>query len=170
MDKCYSDLLFAIENEISSKYIFSIVLSVLLGLFLIGIIIFSKNKKNTHWLIVTISIVLIIAIAYSVWISITKSNIQNDIDDECLITYTGEFSFSKANQSNPEYHSIKITESDGSKLTLKLYHSDKLKEEFPILGEYTSLANGYYYGKILYAPNSKIILVIENLTPMELLE
>lgn len=167
MEKCYSDLLFAIENEISSKFVFSIILSVLLGLCLTGIILFSKKKKDALWLIVTISIVLVIAIAYSVWISTAKSNIQNDIDNNCLITYTGEFSFSKASQSNPEYHSVKIIESDGSTLMLKLYHNDKLKEEFPTLGEYTSLASGDYYGKILYAPSSNIVLVIENLEPIE---
>ena len=167
MEKSYSDLLFAIENEISSKFIFSIVLSALLGFFLIGMFLFSKNKKEALWLIVTISIVFVIAIAYSVWIGITKSDIQNDIDNDCLISYTGEFSFSKASQSNPEYHSIKITESDGSTITLKLYHNDKLKEKFPLLGDYSSLANGNYCGEIQYAPNSKIVLVIENLTPIK---
>ena len=164
MEEKYSDLLCAIEREISSQFIFSIVLSAILGLCLIGIIFFSKNKKDTIWLIIVVSIVFTIAIAYSVWISTTKSNIKEDIDQDCIISYTGEFSFSKASQSNPEYHSIKIIESDGSTIMLRLYHNDKLKNEFPVLGEYMCLSNGNYYGTLLYAPNSKIILVIENLS------
>lgn len=167
MDKSQADLLMAIENEISGQFIFSIVLSALLVLFLIGMILFSKNKKNALWLMITISIVLIVAVAYSVWIGIAKSDIQTDLDNDRLITYNGEFSFSKASQSNGEYHSIKITESDGSTVTLKLYHHDKLKEEFPLLGGYSSLANGNYCGEIQYAPHSKIVLAVENLAPIQ---
>ena len=95
MEEKYSDLLCAIEREISSQFIFSIVLSAILGLCLIGIIFFSKNKKDTIWLIIVVSIVFTIAIAYSVWISTTKSNIKEDIDQDCIIPTLENFHFQK---------------------------------------------------------------------------
>lgn len=161
MEKVYYDLLTAIENEITHKFIFSIILSIILVISLIGVVIFSKNKTNRIWLFITLAIVIIIAITYSIYIGIVKLNIQKDIDQNCFATYEGEFSFSKVSQSNPEYHSIKIMNDSSSTITLKLYHNDRLKNFYPILGEYITFENGSYCGKVIYAPNSRIVLNIE---------
>ncbi len=142
--------------ERGQKYTVVILLAVVL--FVLGFI-FLRHRKvlKKSDKICALAVLLVFSAAICVyWIHVTKFEkaIVTDIKQEGFVTYRGEF-FHDDYQRDSFYHNVYITDSNGSKIQLRLPDYANMHNTYD---KFEELPSGTFYGTIIYSENSKLVL------------
>ena len=153
----YKDFINYMYMQEHIKYIVACV-AVAICLILWGILILLpkiKKRDKIGMSFVSFALVILLFICVIVQKQTTES-ILKDVTTNSFVEYEGYFDFVKRAPTQNEYHTVSLYQEE--KQSLKLF-------DLLIESDYSTLdciiETGKYYGNIVYAPNSKLIVYIE---------
>ena len=135
----------------------SVIFGIIIVLIMISLGVIRNIKKSKVNTIISISILILFCMAFCIYLihfEKYKKNIQEDMNFNDYITYTGYFTHYNY-QSDSFYHSVKIVDDFDNRILLRysdygnMYGLWENYEDFPL---------GTFYGTIIYSKRSKLIL------------
>lgn len=153
----YTDLLNYMYNQEHIKYIIACVaIAICISLWSV-LILLPKIKKRNKIGISFISFALVVLLFICIILQKqTTESISKDITTNSFVEYEGYFDFDKRAPNQSEYHTVILYNEE--MLSLKIFDF-LIESDYSVLDE--NIETGKYYGKIVYAPNSKLIVYIE---------
>ena len=137
---------------------YSLCVAVAICIILWGVLVLlPKIKKRDKIGISFVSFVLVVLLFICIIVQKqTTENILKDVTTNSYVEYEGYFDFTKRAPKQSDYHMVRLCEKE--MLSLKIFDF-LIESDYSVLDE--NIETGKYYGKIVYAPNSKLIVYIE---------
>ena len=121
------------------------------------LILLPKIKKRNKIGISFVSFALVILLFICIIVQKqTTESILKDVTTKSFVEYEGYFDFKKRDPDQSDHHIVDLYNEET--LSLKIYDFI-IESDYSVLDE--NIENGKYYGKIVYAYNSKLIVYIE---------
>ena len=153
----YTDFLNYMYNLEHIEYIIACVaIAICISLWGVLILLPKIKKRNKIGISFTSFALVVLLFICIIVQKQTTENISKDITTNSFVEYEGYFDFNKRAPNQSDYHTVILYNEE--MLSLKIFDF-LIESDYSVLNE--NIETGKYYGKIVYAPNSKLIVYIE---------